>query len=92
MRNLLAFLAAAAITIAGLGWYLGWYKIHATPAANGHRNVNIDIDTAKIGDDINRAEKRILDHTADHAQQSKDKTDKRTENPLNDAANLVPGR
>jgi hypothetical protein len=94
MRNLLAFTAAAALTIAGLGWYLGWYKIHATPAANGHRNVNIDIDidTAKIGDDINRAEKRILDHASDQAQQTKDKTDKRVENPLTDAANFVPGR
>jgi hypothetical protein len=92
MRNLLAFTAAAALTVAGLGWYLGWYKIHATPAADGHRNVNIDIDTAKIGDDINRAEKRILDHAGDHAQQTEDKTDKRIENPLNNAANFVPPR
>jgi hypothetical protein len=92
MRNLLAFTAAAALTIAGLGWYLGWYKIHATPATNGHRNVNIDIDTAKIGDDIGRAEKRILDHAGEHAQQAKDKADKRVENPLHDAANFVPPR
>lgn len=92
MRNLLAFTAAAALTVAGLGWYLGWYKIHATPANNGHRNVNIDINTEKINDDFHCAEKKILDQANEHLQQAKDKTEKRVEGTASDAANLVPPR
>src|SRR3712207_7363770 len=38
VRNLLAFLAAAALTFAGLGWYLGWYKVHSASADAGHRS------------------------------------------------------
>ena len=92
MRNMLAFTAAVVLTVAGLGWYLGWYRIHSTPASAGHRNVNIDINTEKITDDIHRAEKKILDHANEHVQPAKDKADKRTDNPTNDAANLVSPR
>ena len=93
MRNLLAFTAAAVLTAAGLGWYLGWYKVHSTAAADGHRNVNIDINTEKISNDIHHAEQKILEHANEHLQPAKDKADKRVENvPPSDAANLVPAR
>src|SRR5262245_28385867 len=92
MRNLLAFTAAAALTVAGLGWYLGWYRIHSAQATDGHRNVNIDINTDKITDDIQRAEKKILERANEHAQPAKDKADQRGTNPNQDAANLVPPR
>ena len=52
MRNLLAFTAAVVLTVAGLGWYLGWYRVNSAPSANGHRNVNIDLNTDKITEDI----------------------------------------
>ena len=61
MRNLLAFTAAVVLTVAGLGWYLGWYRVHSAPASDGHHKVNIDINTDKITNDIERAEKKILD-------------------------------
>lgn len=54
MRNLLAFLAAATLTVAGIGWYLDWYKIQSTPTAPGRRNVNIDIDSKKIEEDVHK--------------------------------------
>src|SRR5262249_4232377 len=93
MRNLLAFTAAAALTVAGLGWYLGWYKIHSTAASDGHRNVNIDINTEKITNDIHHAEQKILERANEHLQPAKAKTDKRVENtPAGDAANCVPPR
>jgi len=58
MRNLLAFLAAAALTIAGLGWYLDWYKFQSTPASAGHRSITVDIDGKKIGEDVRQGAER----------------------------------
>jgi hypothetical protein len=92
MRNLLAFTAALVLTVAGLGWYLGWFRVHSAPASDGHRNVNIDINTDKISDDIERAEKKILDRANEHLQSAKDKSDKRAGTPASDSANLVPPR
>lgn len=93
MRNLLAFTAAAALTVAGLGWYLGWYKIHSGAATDGHRSVNIDINTEKITSDIKRAEQKVLEQANEHLQPAKDKADKRVDStPRGDAANFVPPR
>jgi hypothetical protein len=76
MRNLLAFSAAAALTVAGLGWYLDWYKIQATPSTNGHRNVEIDIDTNKMTQDVHKGGEQILENGGQRLQQSVDKTGK----------------
>jgi hypothetical protein len=92
MRNLLAFMAAVVLTVAGLGWYLGWYRIHSAPAADGHRNVNIDLNTDKITEDIHRAERKILEQANEHLQPAKEKGEKRGENSASDAANLVAPR
>ena len=54
MRNTLAMLAAGALGFAGLGWYLGWFHVRSTPASNGHREINIDVDTKKIAEDVNK--------------------------------------
>lgn len=54
MRNILALLAAGAIAVAGLGWYLGWYQFKSTPSADGHRQINIDVNTTKIVEDVNK--------------------------------------
>jgi hypothetical protein len=54
MRNLLALLAVALITLVALGWYLEWYHISSTPANGGHRQVNIDFNTPKIGHDVEK--------------------------------------
>ena len=55
MRNLLALLGAALVAFLGLGWYLDWYRI--TPKATsapGHRSIEIDINSKKIGQDVQR--------------------------------------
>jgi hypothetical protein len=54
MRNMLALLAVGAIAVAGLGWYMGWYQFKSTPSADGHRQINIDVDTKKIVADVNK--------------------------------------
>jgi hypothetical protein len=59
MRNLLALVAALLLLIGGAGWYLGWFRVHSQPAESGHRNVSIDIDTNKIGQDLHKGEERL---------------------------------
>jgi hypothetical protein len=54
MRNMLALLAVGAIAVAGLGWYMGWYQFKSTPSADGHRQINIDVNTKKIVEDVNK--------------------------------------
>jgi hypothetical protein len=54
VKNLLAFLGGAIVTFAALGWYLDWYKIKSEAGPAGHRKVNIDFDSAKIADDVQK--------------------------------------
>ncbi len=65
MRNMLAFLAAATLTVVGVGWYLDWFKLHSVPAESGHRQLSIDVDTSKITHDIHKAEQKIETKLAD---------------------------
>lgn len=65
MRNLLAFLAAMTLTVAGIGWYLDWYRIRTTPADSGQKSVTVDINTKKIGEDLREAEKKIQQRLAE---------------------------
>src|SRR5438105_3316331 len=48
MRNLLAFFAAAALTVVGVGWYLGWF-----------RTVKIELNTTKIREDLNKGGQKV---------------------------------
>jgi hypothetical protein len=59
MRNILAFLAATVIMIAGVGWYLGWYSVQSTAGAAGKRQVNIEVDSRKISDDLQKGTEKI---------------------------------
>ncbi|HWG41629.1 MAG TPA: hypothetical protein VN688_02505 [Gemmataceae bacterium] len=60
MRNMLALFATGILTIVGLGWYLGWYKVRSQPASvPGQHSVQIDINTKQIGKDIQRSEQKI---------------------------------
>jgi hypothetical protein len=63
MRNLLAFSAALAITVSGMGWYMGWYKVHSTPTGEGHHQVTIDIDGGKLTQDAGRVGQSVLKKT-----------------------------
>jgi hypothetical protein len=68
MRNLLALGAAGVLGFAGIGWYLGWYKIQSTPAPDGHRTISIDVDTTKIKKDVNRGEEKVHDYLSKDGQ------------------------
>jgi hypothetical protein len=57
MRNLLAFLAAAILTFAAVGWYLNWYQVRAVPAPSGKHSFTLDVDAKKIGADWQKTEK-----------------------------------
>jgi hypothetical protein len=58
MRNFLAFLAAACLTFAGVGWYLGWFDVLIKPGMGGHQRVDIDVNIPKIKDDVAKGEEK----------------------------------
>jgi hypothetical protein len=84
MRNLLAFLAAVCLTVAVSGWYLGWYTVETPPAPTGRRSVNIEINTVKIGEDIQRGSERLQDFLKDTRE--KDKSAEKKKAPAGNAA------
>jgi hypothetical protein len=60
MRNMLALFVAALLTVVGVGWYLGWYKVRSQPASvPGQHSVNIDINTVKISQDLQQGEQQL---------------------------------
>ncbi len=77
MRNLLALGALGLIVFFGLGWYLGWYKVQSVAGANGHRQVDIDINTNKIKADVNKGESKVHDWL----------NDRNAQNPQNSTSN-----
>jgi hypothetical protein len=76
MRNLLAFLAAAILTFAGVGWYLDWYRIKSTPAPSGHHQLNIDVNRNKIIDDVHRGVQRGEEFLSDIQEKNRDDSSK----------------
>jgi hypothetical protein len=70
MRNMLAFLAAVVLTVGGLGWYLDWYKVRSHPAEEGHHNLSIDINTTKIGTDLQKGEENLQKILEKNAKQA----------------------
>ncbi|MBI2804944.1 MAG: hypothetical protein HYX68_08185 [Planctomycetes bacterium] len=54
MRNLLALVGAVVVLVVGLGWYLGWYQVGTEPSQDGHRKINVDVNTGKIKSDLNK--------------------------------------
>jgi hypothetical protein len=71
MRNLLAFLAAVCLTVGVSGFYLGWYTVETAPAPQGKRTVNIEINTIKIGEDIQRGSEHLQDLIKDGNNKNK---------------------
>ena len=59
MRNILAFLGALVVTLVAVGWYENWFQVRSTPGTDGNRNISIDIDSKKVGDDIKQTENKI---------------------------------
>jgi hypothetical protein len=61
MRNLLALAATALLIFAGVGWYLGWYQITSSTDSSGHREIQIDLNSPKISEDLNRGKEKVRD-------------------------------
>jgi hypothetical protein len=74
MRNLLAFFAAAAITLAAIGWYRDWFQIQSQSKAAGTRSVEININTQKIDEDLKKGEQKIIEKTEQKLREQKDTT------------------
>jgi hypothetical protein len=51
VRNLLALIGLAVVLFAGLGWYLGWYKLSVAKTDDGKLQIKADVDTQKFQDD-----------------------------------------
>ena len=69
MRNLLALGAAALIGFAGIGWYLGWYKIETTPTSTGP-HISIDFNTPQIKKDVGQGKEKLRDILTDDKSSS----------------------
>lgn len=74
MRNLLALFALGLLTVAGVGWYLGWYSVQSNSAAAGKRTVNIDIDSNKISQDLQKGTEKVQQFLKEDGTQSAEKT------------------
>jgi len=61
MKNLLAFLAAAALVFVGVGWYLDWFRVHPAPAVAGHHAYSIDLNADKIQADVEQGGEKVVD-------------------------------
>lgn len=59
MRNLLALVGAAVVTILGVGWYLDWFHVHRAPSVNGKTNINVEFNTNKISDDLHKGSEKL---------------------------------
>jgi hypothetical protein len=68
MRNLLAFLAAAVVAFAVVGWCLDWYRFRSVPSPDGNPSVTVDFNPQKISEDFAKAhaavEKQLADRKA----------------------------
>ena len=70
MRNMLAFIAGAVITVGAVGFYLDWFNLRSTPSSNGHKSYTLDVDTAKISDDVHKAEQKVEQRLAEKAEKA----------------------
>jgi hypothetical protein len=59
MRNLFALLGLLVVAFLVVGYYRGWYDLSSSPAGPGHTGVHIDVNTKKIGDDVERGGKAV---------------------------------
>lgn len=59
MKNILALIGAAVVVVGGLGWYLGWYRLATEPSNDGHRKIQIDVNTAKIRGDVQKGTEKL---------------------------------
>ncbi|MFO0928999.1 MAG: hypothetical protein U0736_18590 [Gemmataceae bacterium] len=59
MRNMLALVALLVIAFLAVGYFQDWYKVRGVPSPDGQRSLAVDINTKKIGQDLQKAEDSI---------------------------------
>jgi hypothetical protein len=59
MRNLLALIGALVVGFAGVGWYMGWYKLSVSKNPEGHIQIRTDVHTDKVAEDVGKASQQI---------------------------------
>ncbi len=74
MRKLLGLFAIVAVTVAGAGWYLGWYRVSTTAMRGGHRDITVDINTVKVAKDLEKGAIKF-EHMIENNQDGPGKTD-----------------
>jgi hypothetical protein len=61
MKNLLALIGLIVVGFAATGWYCGWYTIGTEPGSNGHRKINVDVNTNEITNDLSKVKAKVGD-------------------------------
>ena len=51
MKNLLALVGLAVVAFAGVGWYMGWYKVKVDRSASGELQVETKVNTKQVSED-----------------------------------------
>ena len=90
MRNFLAFLGAAILTLLGVGWYLGWYKIERQPSTPGHPRLQVDIDQDKIGKDVKKGAEKVKDAIDKNTSDPAAPADKKPVSGIDPSAPFAP--
>lgn len=79
MRNMLALLGLLVVVFVGAGWYLGWYRVESQPSGDGTQQLQVNIDSKKIGRDVSQGLKKggeLLQELSEGPPESQDqKTD-----------------
>ena len=70
MRNALALIGLLVIGSAGLGWYLGWYKLSYSRNTDGNLQITTDVDTKKVGHDAKEAFNNAATAIGNHAEKA----------------------
>jgi hypothetical protein len=61
MRNMLALVGAAVVTVVGLGWYLDWFHVHRESTGEGKSSYNVQVNDQKIKEDVHKGEEKLHD-------------------------------
>jgi hypothetical protein len=70
MRNLLALIGLAVVGFAGIGWYMGWYKLSFSRSSDGNLEIKTDVNTQKVGADSTEALKNLGAAIGTHVQKA----------------------
>ncbi|MCI0702184.1 MAG: hypothetical protein L0241_13960 [Planctomycetia bacterium] len=83
MRNILALIGLVVVVFAGVGWYMGWYKLNVSKS-EGNLQIQTDVDTKKVGADSSDFMKNVGAVIGSHVDQA-------AQDAKSSAPNTTPG-